>query len=328
MRIKRKEAALATPPLKLDISGNSSAGTSSSQSRAKQDTPPAPFDWRKHLPVHPAAELFPIMSEAELRELGEDIKKNGLLSPIIIDGEDGRLVDGRNRLDAIELVGMAFEFVRGKHGSLKGKIVNIHSDDFEIKTPGSDAVQRIWDFEVDPYAFVLSANIHRRHLTAEQKRDLIAKVLKAKPAASNRQIAKQVKADDKTVAKVRADLESRSEIPNVGTRTDSIGRKQPGTKTTKAKATEAVTAEAVTTEEPVGAIDPTEPNKTPSKAAKATSSKDAALFDFDTYVLNLVRHISNHPPKRFENTAVKADKLVKLGEFFSALAKLKGTVSS
>jgi len=52
-------------------------------------------------------------------------------------------------------------------------------------------------------------------------------VLKAKPEASNAAVAKQVKADDKTVAKVRGELESRSEIPNVNIRTDSKGRKQP-----------------------------------------------------------------------------------------------------
>ena len=42
------------------------------------------------------------------------------------------------------------------------------------------------DAETDPYAYVLSANVHRRHLTAEQKRELIAKVLKAQPEKSNR----------------------------------------------------------------------------------------------------------------------------------------------
>ena len=83
------------------------------------------------------------------------------------------------------------------------------------------------DSSVDPYAFVLSANVHRRHLTAEQRRDLIAKVLKADPAKSNRQIAKQVKADDKTVANVRHDLEARAEIPHVEIRTDTKGRRQP-----------------------------------------------------------------------------------------------------
>ena len=35
---------------------------------------------------------------------------------------------------------------------------------------------------------------------------------------------------DKTVGKVRADLEARAEIPHVSTRTDSAGRKQPATR--------------------------------------------------------------------------------------------------
>ena len=59
---------------------------------------------------------------------------------------------------------------------------------------------------------------------------MIGKLLKAKPETSNLQIAKQVKADDKTVAKVRTELESRSEIPNVKKRTDTKGRKQSATK--------------------------------------------------------------------------------------------------
>ena len=66
--------------------------------------------------------------------------------------------------------------------------------------------------EGDPYAYVISANIHRRHLTAEQKRDLIAKVLKATPDRSNRQIAETVKASHVTVGAVRATLESTGQI--------------------------------------------------------------------------------------------------------------------
>jgi hypothetical protein len=171
------------------------------------------MSWRDQLKVHPAADLFPLMSEDELRELGEDIKANGLLSPIIIDGDDDSLVDGRNRLDAIELLGMEFEFFHAIRGPRKGKIIGIDSYDFE--TPGSGAVRTMYDFETNPYDFVISANLHRRHLTADQKRELIAKVLKAKPEASNRQIDKQVKADDKTVASVRRDLESVAEIPHL-----------------------------------------------------------------------------------------------------------------
>src|SRR5262249_48331951 len=44
----------------------------------------------------------------------------------------------------------------------------------------------------DPVAYVISANIKRRHLTTEQKRELIAKLIKAQPEKSSRQVAKVV----------------------------------------------------------------------------------------------------------------------------------------
>jgi hypothetical protein len=185
-----------------------------------------PKTWRDVLPVHPAAELFPMMSEAELRELGKDIEANDLTAPILLWSPDPKaydnyklrrkpeniyLLDGRNRLAAMEASGIT---VVDKYGRLNiPPTINL-----------SNPVQILAG---DPYQIAASANIHRRHLTAEQRRDLIAKALKAKPEASNLQIAKQVKRDDKTVAKVRRELEARSEIPNVDTRTDTKGRQQP-----------------------------------------------------------------------------------------------------
>ena len=157
---------------------------------------------RDHLPVHPAADLFPLMSESELRELGEDIKANGLQSPIAV--YRGKLLDGRNRLDAIELMG--------------GKLESI--DDLNGNVLIMDGMHG------DPYDFVVSANLHRRHLTGEQKRELIAKELKAKPEQSNRKIAKQVRADDKTVAKVRRELESTAQIPQLEKTTGSDGKQR------------------------------------------------------------------------------------------------------
>ena len=82
----------------------------------------------------------------------------------------------------------------------------------------------------DPYEYVLSANMHRRHLTGEQKRELIAKVLKAQPGSSNRKIAALTKVDDKTVGAVREKLEGSAEIPHVDKRQDSKGRQQPARK--------------------------------------------------------------------------------------------------
>jgi hypothetical protein len=40
--------------------------------------------WRDVLPIHPAAELFPLMSPGELRALGEDIKTNKLHEPVAL----------------------------------------------------------------------------------------------------------------------------------------------------------------------------------------------------------------------------------------------------
>jgi hypothetical protein len=95
----------------------------------------------------------------------------------------------------------------------------VETDDFE----GNETCAR---------AFVISKNIHRRHLDAKQKREIVAALLKANPERSNNATAKMAKVDDKTVGAVRAELERRSEIPNVSTRTDSKGRKQPARKTT------------------------------------------------------------------------------------------------
>jgi hypothetical protein len=132
---------------------------------------------RSTLPIHPAAELFPRMSPDELRALGEDIKKNGLHVPVAlwaghIEGGDRKLyvIDRVNRRDAMEMVGITSDKMKG----------------FQTMKP-----------EPDPYAFAISMNIERRHLDAEQKRDLIAKIIKTKPESSNRQIAKQIKVDDR-----------------------------------------------------------------------------------------------------------------------------------
>jgi hypothetical protein len=80
---------------------------------------------------------------------------------------------------------------------------------------------------IDPVTYVISANIRRRHLTCEQKRTLIAELLRADPNRSNLWTAKLVGVDDKTVGSVRRDLEARSEIPNVAKTTDTKGRQQP-----------------------------------------------------------------------------------------------------
>jgi hypothetical protein len=84
---------------------------------------------------------------------------------------------------------------------------------------------------------VLSANIHRRHLTTEQKRELIAKLIKQTPNKSDRQIAKQTKTSPTTVGKIRKETENAGDVSKVDTRTDTKGRKQPSAKPKSAKPT-------------------------------------------------------------------------------------------
>jgi hypothetical protein len=82
----------------------------------------------------------------------------------------------------------------------------------------------------DPYDFVISANIHRRHLTAEQKRELIGNLLKANPEKSDRRIAETVKASPTTVGDVRSKMEATGDVSKLDTRRDTKGREQPARK--------------------------------------------------------------------------------------------------
>ena len=180
--------------------------------------------WRDVLSVHPAAELFPQMSADELRELGEDIKKHGGLPavPLVLwEAEKGAppfLLDGRNRLDAMEAVGLPVLDTQGEwfNWNLACRCTQIRGN--------------------DPYAYVISANIHRRHLAVEQKRELIAKLIKATPEKSDRQIAETVNASPTTVGTVRAEMETKGDVSKLDTRRDSKGRKQPAKKPPRAAA--------------------------------------------------------------------------------------------
>jgi hypothetical protein len=180
-----------------------------------------PFRWRDpsqdgvSLSIHPAAELFPRLSEAELKDLADDIKINGLHVPIAVcksdDGKTLAVVDGISRLDAMELTGLLHS---GGDGNLR---------------VGDDFV-RFSAVTTDPYEAALSFNVRRRHLTPEQKRELLIKVIAAQPEKSDRQIAEMVKRDHKTVAVARKAGEDVGRIPHVEKRTDSKGRKQQAKK--------------------------------------------------------------------------------------------------
>ena len=155
------------------------------------------------LQFHPLAAIFPLMEGAELGALTDDIRAHGLVEPIILP--EGRILDGRNRYLACR---------------------------------GADVQPTYRPFEgVDPFAFVISANLHRRHLTRGQRHTLIEKLLQANPEQSDRQIAQQAKVDHKTVGTVRAEMQSTGEIPQLKKTVGADGkaRRQPVKRTKAAK---------------------------------------------------------------------------------------------
>src|SRR4051812_5366204 len=94
------------------------------------------------LEIHPLADLFPVLEGDELAELVGDIRSNGLHSPITL--YDGKILDGRNRYLACLEAGVSIE-----------------------------TKPYIGD---DPLGFVLSANLHRRHLNESQRAMVAAKL--------------------------------------------------------------------------------------------------------------------------------------------------------
>jgi ParB-like chromosome segregation protein Spo0J len=95
--------------------------------------------------VHPVATLFPMMDDVSFLALKEDIKEHGIKEFGTL--YRGQVLDGRNRYKACQELGIEMDFC-----------------EIEDKE----------DF--DPIAYVLSHNLHRRHLTTGQRADVAAKV--------------------------------------------------------------------------------------------------------------------------------------------------------
>ena len=143
---------------------------------------------------HPLAEMFPLMQGAAFDDLVADIRANGLIEPIIL--HEDKILDGRNRERACRAAG-----VEPTYRPFMGD---------------------------DPLAYVISANLHRRHLTPEQKLKIVEDLIRAKPEASSRQIADMAKVSPTTASKIRHEME---DVSSVDTSIDTRGRRQPRTKT-------------------------------------------------------------------------------------------------
>lgn len=127
--------------------------------------------------IHPFADFFPSMGDEEIAELGSNIQQFGLEKPIVVH-QDGRLVDGRQRLRACVIAGIA--------------------PTFTTKTFAND-------LEVAQYVY--AANLLRAHYTQVQKAFIAAKIQQTlrEQAAANQKAgmhlpAKVAGGDTRTIA--------------------------------------------------------------------------------------------------------------------------------
>jgi ParB-like chromosome segregation protein Spo0J len=156
----------------------------------------------------PYVDLLPQLTDEDYQELKEDIRANGVMYPVVID-DDNNVIDGHHRLRIAAELGIPYSDVRKKQ------------------------VEGLPEEKRRELAYNL--NLHRRQLTQQQKRKLIAKLLKTDPEKSDRAIAEQAGVTNKTAANVRKELEASEEIPHTPERTDKSGRKQKAKKPAKTK---------------------------------------------------------------------------------------------
>jgi hypothetical protein len=143
----------------------------------------------RQIPIHPAANLFPMMEQADYEELRLDILANGQRVPITI--LNGAVLDGRNRLRVCDEIGIAPEFA--------------YVSDKEVD---------------DPRSWVLSCNLHRRHLTTSQRAMIAAELAGLSPGGNRKtedfkgqkctlkDAAGKLKVGERTVKEARAVLAS------------------------------------------------------------------------------------------------------------------------
>jgi ParB-like chromosome segregation protein Spo0J len=130
------------------------------------------------LTAHPLADIFPLMEGEDFDALVEDIRANGLREPITL--YEDKILDGRNRYRAAVKAKMQYGLKEENFRTYQGS---------------------------DPLGFVVSANLHRRHLTESQRALIAARLVTTKlgdnqfnkPGVTTKQAATMLGVSEATV---------------------------------------------------------------------------------------------------------------------------------
>jgi ParB-like chromosome segregation protein Spo0J len=146
-------------------------------------------------------QVMPPLAPDDFEALVADIDVNGVLVPVDYD-EHGNILDGHHRVEACRQLGIT-EWPRKVREGLT---------------------------EIEKRSHTRSLNLARRHLTAKQKRELIAAQLVDTPDQSDRSIADGLGVSHHTVAGVRDGLMATGQIAQLDKTVGKDGKARPAGK--------------------------------------------------------------------------------------------------
>lgn len=146
-------------------------------------------------------QVMPDLTTEEYGELKADIQARGVMVPIEFD-EDGNVLDGHHRLQACKELGI--------------------TDYPSIIREGLT--------EEEKRTHARKLNMARRHLTREQKQELIRQQLRETPERSDRQIAAGLGVSNPTVSSFRKKMEENGELLKFNSSIGADGKERPRTR--------------------------------------------------------------------------------------------------
>lgn len=142
---------------------------------------------------HPLSSMFRDLNEAEFEALKNDISEQGQIQDIILHA--GKILDGRYKAC---------------------RELNIEPEFTELQGTEAQAVE-----------LVISLNLHRRHITNQEKRAVVENVLQKYPSLSNRAIARMTDSSHTHVGELREELEAKHQLEAVAKTIGKGGKKYP-----------------------------------------------------------------------------------------------------
>lgn len=150
-------------------------------------------------------QFLPRLADDEYAALEKSIRDHGVQVPIVVD-ENRSVIDGHHRKEIADRLG--------------------------VDCPRRFAVDLT---DEQKRTLSLSLNLDRRHLSREQKQDLVRKSLAVDPHLSDRQHADRTGVAHTTVGRARSDLEATGALHQSDMRTSADGRARPSTQPAHAR---------------------------------------------------------------------------------------------